>query len=205
MSAQRRVLAREAGTSTHPLRTLLLLLAALLAGLGLLVVAPEASAHHSTGKVTFCHATSSSTHPYVEITTDPASIVRAGHDQHTGPVWSPTLGAHQAWGDVIPSFTWVDSHGVSHRYAGLNTDRLDVVAAGCVVPPVAVTVTAPTAADQTCEASGTVTAAPPLPPRTASPPGRTPSRRAPSPATPSPDPRRGPSPSHRAPAATSSS
>lgn len=142
---------------THPLRTVLLLLAAMLPVLGLLVVAPQASAHHVTGKVTFCHATSSSSNPYVTVTTDPASILRRGHDHHTGPVWSPTLVARTSWGDVIPSFTWVDSHGTLHRYAGLNTDRLDVIANGCVVPPIAVTVTAPTSTDQTCAASGTLT------------------------------------------------
>ena len=126
MSAQRRE--PRSGSPASALRTLLLVLAALLPVLGLLVAAPAADAHHVTGKVTFCHATASSTHPYVVVTTDPASIIRRGHDHHTGPVWSPTLAAHTSWGDVIPAFTWADAHGTSHRYAGLNTDRLDVVA-----------------------------------------------------------------------------
>lgn len=153
MSARR----RGSGSPTTPLRTVLLLLAAMLPVLGLLVVAPQASAHHVTDKITFCHATSSSTHPYVTVTTDPASVLSRGHDRQTGPVWSPTLDVHDEWGDVIPSFSWIDSHGVLHRYGGLNTDRLDVIANGCVVPPVTVTVTAPTSTDQTCSASGTIT------------------------------------------------
>ncbi|MFN8158612.1 MAG: hypothetical protein U0R68_14440 [Candidatus Nanopelagicales bacterium] len=144
------------GSPRRPLRTVLLLLAALLPVVGLLVVSPTATAHHGTDKVTFCHATSSSTNPYVSITTDPASIIKVGHDHHTGPLWSPTLGAHVSWGDVIPSFTWVDKAGTVHRYSGLNTDHLDVIANGCVVPPISVTVTAPVSADQTCTASGTV-------------------------------------------------
>lgn len=147
----------RSGSPASALRTVLLVLAALLPVLGLLVAAPAADAHHVTGKVTFCHATASSTNPYVTVTTDPASIIRRGHDHHTGPVWSPTLAAHTSWGDVIPSFTWVDNRGESHRYPGLNTDRLDVVAHGCVVPPITITVTAPTSTDQTCAAAGTLT------------------------------------------------
>lgn len=145
------------GSPRRPLRTVLLMLAALLPVVGLLVVSPTASATHNAQKVTFCHATSSRTNPYVSITTDPASIIKVGHDHHSGPVWSPTMGTHASWGDVIPAFTWVDRSGRSHHYAGLNTDHLDVVAAGCVVPPTQVELAAPVAADQTCDATGTIT------------------------------------------------
>ena len=58
MSAHSRGSDQGPGTPTRPLRTVLLLLAALLPVLGLLVVAPEAGATHVAGKVTFCHATS---------------------------------------------------------------------------------------------------------------------------------------------------
>ncbi len=159
MSAHSRGSDQGPGSPARPLRTVLLLLAALLPVLGLIVVAPQAGAHGTTGKVTFCHATSSTTNPYVTVTTDPASVLRRGHDHHTGPVWSPTLAAHTSWGDIIPAFSWVDSHGATHHYAGLNTDRLDVVRNGCVVPPISVTVSPPTSTDQTCSASGTVTIA----------------------------------------------
>ncbi len=60
-------------------------------------------------KVTICHATSSPTNPYVEITIAPEAIVTQGHDQH------------QAGRDIIPPFSY-EKDGVTTRYPGKNWD-----------------------------------------------------------------------------------
>jgi hypothetical protein len=90
-------------------------------------------------KVTICHATHSTTNPYVEINVDVASsgFGSAGHADHTGPV--PTSpddlaqfkadGVH--WGDVIPAYTYGD-----FSYPGLNFDDagMALLDNGCKVP-----------------------------------------------------------------------
>lgn len=54
-------------------------------------------------KVTLCHATSSSTNPYVRITVDSSGAYNGHYSQHTGPIFSP--GASN-WGDIIPTFSF---------------------------------------------------------------------------------------------------
>jgi hypothetical protein len=51
-------------------------------------------------KFTICHRTNSSTNPYNEITVDRDSLIRQGHLNHTGPIFTPTLKIK--WGDIIP-------------------------------------------------------------------------------------------------------
>jgi hypothetical protein len=69
-------------------------------------------------KVTFCHATASYSNPYVVINTDVASILKKGHDGHDGPVFTPHIPKHVAWGDIIPPFDY--GNGLS--YPGKNWD-----------------------------------------------------------------------------------
>jgi hypothetical protein len=68
-------------------------------------------------KVTLCHRTDSNTNPYVQITVDVAAGgLKGGHEDHTGPIWNPTLKAsHVKWGDIIPAFTYG-----SQIYPGMN-------------------------------------------------------------------------------------
>jgi hypothetical protein len=77
------------------------------------VPGPRATGAH---KVTICHATGSRTNPYVKITVDDDAIVREGHGGHGGPLFSPDLGVHEKWGDVIPPFDF----GPDARYDGDN-------------------------------------------------------------------------------------
>lgn len=65
-------------------------------------------------KVTFCHATSSPTNPYVKITTSPAALV-----------WAHLR--HHAERDVVPQFTY---RGKSYGSA----EGAAFVAAGCTTP-----------------------------------------------------------------------
>jgi hypothetical protein len=65
-----------------------------------------------SGKVTICHATASTTNPYVVKTVDMSSVDEErnkylnGHGNHVGPVFDPNGGKSQpAWGDIIPPFT----------------------------------------------------------------------------------------------------
>ncbi len=60
-------------------------------------------------KVTLCHATSSTTNPYVRITVAPEAVYIQGHDQH------------QDGRDIIPPFSY-DDNGVTREYPGKNWD-----------------------------------------------------------------------------------
>lgn len=78
------------------------------AGLTLAPVATLAAPGQSDN-VTFCHATASVGNPYVTITTDPDSIIRAGHDTHNL--------------DIIPPFKYTERNGkdeVEKNYGGNN-------------------------------------------------------------------------------------
>jgi len=78
-------------------------------------------------KVTICHATGSTTNPFVSITVDVASILN-GH-------------GHSGHDDIIPAFSYTDHHGVTHSYPGQNlgtdyngSSGSAVLANGCVIP-----------------------------------------------------------------------
>jgi hypothetical protein len=127
----------------------------------ILPVAALATQPAPTHKVTICHATNSDTNPYVLETVDIASSghLRAGHDDHTGPLWSATLkAAHTSWGDIIPPYAY---KGFS--YAGLNwtAGGRAILAAGCrVLTPTTTATATPTA---TPVSTWTPTATPNLP------------------------------------------
>jgi hypothetical protein len=92
--------------------------------------------------ITYCHSTSrqnpggqSVSNPYVAHTSDGNSIIKAGHQDHTGPIF-PETDATGGWGDIIPPFDYNGGH-----FPGLNWTPLgqSVVAAGCEVviePPI---------------------------------------------------------------------
>ena len=84
-------------------------LACIAAG-GLVLTTSSATATPS-GKVTICHATASTSNPYVVKSVDMSSIDEErnkylnGHGNHLGPVFDPNGGKSQpAWGDIIPPF-----------------------------------------------------------------------------------------------------
>ena len=73
--------------------------------------------------MTICHATSSETNPYNQITVDDDSIVKEnGHGGHAD--------------DIIPPFDYVED-GVTKQYPGKNWDEAGraIFAKGCEVPP----------------------------------------------------------------------
>jgi len=94
--------------------------------------------HANTNKVSLCHATHSTTNPYVLITIDPAAIIKRGHDLHhnkspNGTVLRPERtfwdlvnpSAQNDWDDIIPSFDWSyfgNPDGNSGTYPGKNWD-----------------------------------------------------------------------------------
>jgi uncharacterized repeat protein (TIGR01451 family) len=108
----------------------------------------------SNGKQTICHRNNSDEHagkPYVVETPDKNGSV-SGHDDHTGPIWNPTLkDEHIKWGDIIPPFDYNDN-GVVKHFAGLNwtTAGQAWFNNGCNVP---ITVTV----DKTNNANGDAT------------------------------------------------
>ena len=71
------------------------------------VTAPQAKPGQATPvrarpelKVTICHRTNSRLNPYNQIAVAVSGIIGpAGHDTHTGPIFSPDV---QDWGDIIP-------------------------------------------------------------------------------------------------------
>jgi len=106
---------------------------AALAGVAMMlgVALPAGATPGDPHKVTLCHATASTSNPYVVITVDVASVLGDhGHGGHTGPVFSPDLGKHVSWGDIIPAF----DYGPGEQYAGMNltSDGAATLANGCV-------------------------------------------------------------------------
>ncbi len=72
-------------------------------------------------KITICHATGSTTNPFVKITPDANGVV-SGHE------------SHQDTRDIIPPFTYND-HGTTKSFAGQNWDTSGraIFNNGCVV------------------------------------------------------------------------
>ena len=115
------------GTSSHTRtwsRKVLLALTMVGALIALVLpIAPAGAAdnNHAGGKITFCHRTNSATNPYVRITTDPASIVKRGHDLHLGPIFdAATMVSGDDWGDIIPSFEYSSTATGTGSFPGLN-------------------------------------------------------------------------------------
>ena len=85
-------------------------------------------------KVRICHATNSSSNPYVS--QEPAignnGDLNGGHLNHTGPVY-PEPG----WGDIIPPYEYVDANGVTRLFPGYNwsEEGQAIWGNGCNVPP----------------------------------------------------------------------
>ena len=92
-----------------------------------LVLVSSASGDPSDHKVTLCHATDSSTNPYVGLTVDYHSVLGQGHGGHDGPVFDPF--AQGKWGDIIPSFDF----GPNAQYAGMNLNAIgqNILTNGC--------------------------------------------------------------------------
>lgn len=93
-------------------------LAGIFASVALADKPPQPGASHE--KVTLCHATGSSKNPFVEITVNFNSVEDA---QHIGG-----HGGHS--GDIIPPFTYTDSHG-SFSFGGQGDQS--ILANGCKV------------------------------------------------------------------------
>lgn len=71
--------------------------------------------------VTICHSTGSSNNPYV--TNHPAAAGDVGgHNDHNGPVWTPTLVG--SWGDIIPPFHYGAPAPGGTDFAGKNWSTL---------------------------------------------------------------------------------
>jgi hypothetical protein len=85
-------------------------------------IALAASNSNAGNKVTICHATGSTTNPFVQITPNANGVV-SGHE------------AHQDARDIIPSFDYND-HGTTKHFAGQNFDAqgMAILNNGCKVP-----------------------------------------------------------------------
>jgi hypothetical protein len=103
--------------------------------LSVLGVAQVSAADSAPHKVTLCHATDSTSNPYVLITVDYHGAMN-GHAGHAGPLFSPDT-ASQGWGDVIPPFDF----GPDGTFAGMNwtADGQAILANGCVAVPTTTT------------------------------------------------------------------
>jgi hypothetical protein len=81
-------------------------------------------------QVTLCHATGSTTNPYVTITVDQSAVfnngvVPNGHGTHTGPIFPDTAqgpGNSTFWGDIIPAFDGYGGLNVPEGQAILDND-----------------------------------------------------------------------------------
>ncbi len=106
---------------------LLTLGACMLMGAGVVMstawTSPPPGGNENSQKVTICHATGSESNPFVEITVDEAAIFEAH-------------GEHQNDRDIIPAFTFVNSHGQTVTFAGQNWDANGraILANDCKVP-----------------------------------------------------------------------
>ncbi|MEX2627429.1 MAG: hypothetical protein WD225_11140, partial [Ilumatobacteraceae bacterium] len=85
-------------------------------------------------KVEICHATAAPTNPYRLIEPAVEGVLDGHADQHTGPVFAAGMDNGE-WGDIIPSFTYVDDNGDVQEFDGLNWDEQgqDVFDADCAV------------------------------------------------------------------------
>jgi hypothetical protein len=91
------------------------------------VVGPAAGGVLAKNGITICHATSSSTNPFVEVTTS-ADGVLSGHAHHPD--------------DIIPPFEVVLNNGAREIYPGKNMDKVfgagytgaELLANGCRIP-----------------------------------------------------------------------
>ena len=96
--------------------------------LGVAVVASAAGAASGPHKITLCHATDSVTNPYVSITVDYHSTIKAGHGAHDGPVY--VAGMEGRWGDIIPAFDFGDGNAFEGQ--NLENGGQGLLDAGCV-------------------------------------------------------------------------
>jgi LPXTG-motif cell wall-anchored protein len=120
----------------------------------MLIGASAARATPGTGhNVTICHATNSDANPYNESSVDVSNILgHNGHQDHTGPVWTPDHDKHEAWGDIIPAFDFGDGES----FDGLNVvEGAAILANHCVIPEV--TTTIPPTTTTTVEPTTTTT------------------------------------------------
>ena len=114
------------------------------AGIGLIggpliagwMVLPIAAAT-SADKVDICHATGSTSNPYIVSQVDISSVDEDGnqflngHGDHTGPVFDPD-DPPESWGDIIPAFT---NPATGTSFPGLNWPAGEAIwSNGCVVP-----------------------------------------------------------------------
>jgi hypothetical protein len=128
-------------------KTLAAALAVPLAATGL-AFAAAGSAHAAAAKIEICHADSAGKKPYNDKSVSIPDAV--GHIGHRGPIYS--TGA-ASWGDIIPPFTYTDSHGVPTNFPGLNwtPEGQAILANGCGIPAT-VTPVDPTVTDPVCVA-----------------------------------------------------
>jgi hypothetical protein len=102
---------------------------------------PEPPGNHVP--VAICHRDNAETKPYVLESPDNDSIIKAGHGDHTGPIFEPGMKEDKVkWGDIIPPFKWwelVNNKGektwVEMSYPGMNWPAGQaILESGCVVP-----------------------------------------------------------------------
>jgi hypothetical protein len=98
------------------------------AALGTTVLLASGAGAAAEHKITICHATDSVTNPYVSITVDYHSTIKAGHGAHDGPVY--TEGIEGRWGDIIPAFDFGD--GKAFEGQNLEDGGQGLLDAGCV-------------------------------------------------------------------------
>lgn len=95
-----------------------LTISSLVALLGLSTVLASTSARATSAPVTtvtICHATNSTTNPYLQQSPNADGDV-SGHDGHNGPVYPNTLNGK--WGDIIPPFTYQTCTGNGYHLDG---------------------------------------------------------------------------------------
>jgi len=109
--------------------------AAVVVACGAIAVASGAGALEH--KITLCHATDSTTNPYVAITVDYHSTVKAGHGAHEGPIYFE--GIEGRWGDIIPAFDFGD--GKQFDGMNLGDGGQQILDAGCIGTPATTTTT----------------------------------------------------------------